>query len=65
MLVYCEILINLYDAQLLYMDDDDELLPRAFAVTGELPPEAGPPTTGEDYLRRVRYAWIMNVVRQS
>jgi survival of motor neuron protein-interacting protein 1 len=37
------------------MDDDDELLPRAFAVTGELPPEAGPPTTGEDYLRRVRW----------
>lgn len=36
------------------MEDDDELLPRAFAVTGELPPEAGPPTTGEDYLRRVR-----------
>eukprot|EP00026_Physarum_polycephalum_P009225 Phypoly_transcript_09339.p1 GENE.Phypoly_transcript_09339~~Phypoly_transcript_09339.p1 ORF type:complete len:325 (+),score=70.47 Phypoly_transcript_09339:51-977(+) len=37
------------------MEDDDDLLPRAFAVTGELPPEAGPPTTGEDYLRRVRW----------
>jgi len=34
---------------------DDDLLPRAFAVVGELPPEAGPPTTGEDYLRRVRW----------
>jgi len=36
--------------------DEEELLPRAFAVAGELGPEAGPPTNGLDYLRRVRYA---------
>ncbi len=40
---------------------DDELLPRAFAVDGELPPEAGPPTSGEDYLRRVRYTLHLNI----
>ncbi len=36
------------------MDDEDSLIPRAFDVQGELGPEAGPPTNGFDYLRRVR-----------
>ncbi len=34
---------------------EDALLPRAFAVEGELGPDSGPPTTGLDYLRQVRW----------
>jgi hypothetical protein len=37
--------------------DDDELMPKAFAVDGEMSPDEGPPTNGEDYLRRVRFVW--------
>lgn len=41
-----------------YEDDDEadeELMPSAFAVEGEMSPEEGPPTSGMDYLKRVRY----------
>jgi len=34
---------------------DNELLPVAFKVDGEFPPEAGTPMSGLDYLRRVRW----------
>jgi survival of motor neuron protein-interacting protein 1 len=38
--------------------EEDELLPRAFAVAGEIDPEtSGPPTSGEDYLKRVRWEY--------
>ena len=36
-------------------DDDEGLLRRAFFVDGELPPEAGPPQNGVDFLRHVRW----------
>jgi survival of motor neuron protein-interacting protein 1 len=36
--------------------EDDSLLPRAFAVDREMAPDDGvPPTSGLDYLRRVRW----------
>lgn len=35
--------------------DDDGLLRRAFYVKGELPPEAGPPQNGVDYLKHVKW----------
>lgn len=35
--------------------DDDGLLRRAFYVEGELPPEAGPPQNGVDYLKHVKW----------
>jgi survival of motor neuron protein-interacting protein 1 len=34
---------------------DEDLQPRAFQVFGEMSPAEGPPATGEDYLRRVRW----------
>lgn len=38
-------------------DDDweDDPIPRAFRVDGELAPSSGPPATAEEYLRQVRY----------
>ena len=43
----------------MYSSDDDEvdneLMPLAFSVSGERGPEEGPPTTGEEYLMRVRW----------
>jgi hypothetical protein len=37
-----------------FAEKDEDLLPRAFHVVGESPPEDGEPTNGEEYLRRVR-----------
>eukprot|EP00727_Mastigamoeba_balamuthi_P011963 m51a1_g739 hypothetical protein (222) ;mRNA; r:494398-495063 len=34
---------------------DDDLMPRAFTIEGELAPDAGPPQDGFDYLRQVRW----------
>lgn len=36
-------------------ESDDELMPKAFLVDGEMPLEDGPPTNGLEYLRRVRW----------
>lgn len=36
-------------------ENDDSLLHRAFYVEGELPPEAGPPQNGVDYLKHVKW----------
>lgn len=37
-----------------YDSEDDDLMSKAFRINGELSPEVGPPTSGEEYLKRVR-----------
>lgn len=41
-----------------YSDDSDGDLPCAFNIAGEVDPKSGPPTTGEEYLKQVRYSLL-------